>query len=372
MGSAGTVWMSTLVVCLLAVCTACGRHPFIARHDRPLRSIPPSRPVIPRKKGPLPSRGERLDAGLGRIRVGISRADEDLAGLDEGMVWENEFSPPAHDGVGRTGWGDAFADRRIRPRRRLGRRLADRLARRRPAIYSTFRELFGKIPGDCENYYAWDSTADLLLGLAGASVLANTSLDQDFQDWYQGDVWSEGTDDFAKVWRRCGDGRYIVPAFGFMAVIGRKYDHTPCGSVLGELGFRTERAYLVGTPSMLFLQYCLGAARPGESRYESRWTPFEECHGVSGHAFIGAVPLITAAQMTENPWLKTGFYACSLLPTWCRLDQNSHYLSQCWLGWWMAYLACRAVSNTDRQFDQLAFAPVATPDLVGIGAVYER
>jgi len=372
MGSAGTVWMSTLVLCLLAACAACSRHPFIARCDRPLRSIAPRPPVIAGNANGPASRVERLDAGFDRIRVGIGRAEEDLGGLDEEMVWDDEFSRAVDDGLGRTEWGDAFASRSIHPRRRLGRRLADRLARRRPAVYSTFQELFGKMPADCGNYYAWDSTANLLLGLAGASVLANTSLDQDFQDWYQEDVWSEGTDDFAKVWRRCGDGRLIVPAFGLMAVIGRKYDHTPCGSVLGELGFRTERAYLVGTPSMLFLQYCLGAARPGESEYESRWTPFEECHGVSGHAFIGAVPLITAAQMTENPWLKTGFYACSLLPTWCRLDQNSHYLSQCWLGWWMAYLACRAVSNTDRQFDQLAFAPVATPEMVGIGAVFER
>lgn len=372
MGNAGTIWTSALVACLLAACTACSHHRFIARHDRPLRSIPSPRAVAPTNADRLEPAVERLDASFDRIEVGIGRADEGADGLDEGMVWDDEFLRQVDDGLGQTEWIDPLASRPIRPRRRLGRGLADRLARRRPVVHSTFQELFGKMASDCGNYYAWESTADLLWGLAGASVLANTSLDHDFRNWYQEDVRSESSDDFAQVWRRGGDGRYLVPAFGFMAFLGRKYEHTLCGSVLGELGFRTERAYLVGTPSMLFLQYGLGAARPGESKYESRWTPFEECHGVSGHAFIGAVPFITAAQMTENPWLKTGLYACSLFPTWCRLDQDSHYLSQCWLGWWMAYLACRAVSNTERQFDQLTLMPVATPEMVGIGAVFER
>jgi len=372
MGSAGTIWTCTLVVCLLAACTACSRHPFIARRDIPLRSIPHTRTAAPRDNGRLDPGVERRDTRFDRMDVGIGRADESIGGLDEGMVWDDEVLRQVDDGLCQSEWIDPFATRPIRPRCPLGKRLADRLARRRPVVYSTFQELFCKMPSDCENYYAWESTADLLLGLAGASLLANTSLDHDFRDWYQEDVQSESTNDLAKAMRRCGDGRYIVPAFGFMVFIGRKYDHTPCGSVLGELGFRTERAYLVGTPSMLFLQYCLGGPRPGESEYESRWRPFEESHGVSGHAFIGAVPLITAAQMTENPWLKTGLYACSLLPTWCRLDQDSHYLSQCWLGWWMAYLACRAVSNTERQYDQLTFTPVATPEMVGIGVVYER
>ena len=302
----------------------------------------------------------------------IGRVDESLPRLDQGMVWDDEILRQVDDCLCQTEWIDPFATRPIRPRRRPGKRLADRLARRRPILCSTFRELGCKMRTDCENYYDWESTADLLLGIAGASVLANTSMDQDFRDWYQEDVHSESTGDFAKVCRRWGDGRYVIPAFGLMVFIGRRYDQTPCGSVLGELAFRTERAYLVGTPGMLFLQYCLGGARPGDSEYESRWRPFEESHGVSGHAFIGAVPFITAAQMTDDPWLKTGLYACSLLPTWCRIDHDGHYLSQCWLGWWMAYLACRAVNHTEHEYDQLTFTPVATPEMVGIGVVYER
>jgi len=354
-----------VVVCLLAACTACSRNRFIARHDRPLRSIPHTRAAAPRDNG-------RLDPGVDRMDVGIGRGDESIRKLDEGMVWDDEVLCQVDDGLCQTEWIDAFATRPIRPRRRLGRRLADRLARRRPIVYSTFQELFGKMPSDCENYYAWESTADLLLGLAGASVLANTSLDHDFRDWYQDDVRSEGSDDFAQVWRYFGDGWYVAPACASMVFLGRMYDESPCASVLEELAFRTERAYLVGTPSMLFLQYCLGAARPGESKYESRWRPFEEGHGVSGHGFIGAVPFITAAKMTDNPYLKAGLYACSILPTWSRIDHDGHYLSHAWLGWWMAYLACRAVDKTEHGYEHLTLTPVTTPEMVGVGVVYER
>jgi hypothetical protein len=255
---------------------------------------------------------------------------------------------------------------------RLRRRLAERLARRRPRLWSTLREFRCKGCADFQHYYGWQSTADLLLGIAGASVLANTSLDQDFQDWYRDEVQSEGTEDFAEAWRHSGDGRYIVPAFGLMVFVGRVCDHTRCGNVMYELGLRTERAYLVGTPSLLFFQFCLGGARPYESKYESRWRPFEECHGVSGHAFIGAVPLITAAKMTDDPFLKAVLYACSILPAWARIEHGGHYLSQSWLGWWTAYLACRAVDNTEQQYEHLTLTPVATPEMVGIGVVYER
>ncbi len=253
----------------------------------------------------------------------------------------------------------------VRPRRRL----IERLAERRPILCSTFRELACKTCSDHAHYYGWDSTADLLLGIAGASVLANTSLDQDFQDWHRDHV--DGGD-FSKALRHCGDGRILVPAFGFLVFAGRVWDEAPCADGLSELGFRTERAYLVGTPTLLFFQGCLGSARPYESKHRSRWRPFEEWHGVSGHAFIAAVPLINAARMAENPCLKAALYACSMVPAWARIEHNSHYLSQSWLGWWLAYLACRAVDDTEREYEQLALAPVATPDMVGIGVVYER
>lgn len=224
---------------------------------------------------------------------------------------------------------------------------------------------------DFQNYYCWNTTADLLLGIAAGSLLANTSMDQDFRDWYQDDVKSEGDDHFADFWRGFGEGKIFIPAYAGLALAGEIFDHTRCGSVVGEFGWRTTRAYLVGAPPMLFMQYCLGGSRPGESRFESRWRPFEDTNGVSGHAFVGAVPFIAAAQMTDRRLLKAGLYLCSTLTAWSRVDQDRHYLSQACLGWWMAYLACRAVDNTERQFEHLSLFPVTTPNMVGVGAMYE-
>ena len=248
---------------------------------------------------------------------------------------------------------------------------ADWTPPRRPRLWSFCQETRCKVCSDLRNYYSWSSTADLLLGIAAGSLLANTSMDQDFQDWYQDDVRSQGTDDFCDFWKGFGDGRIVIPACAGLALAGEIFDHTRCGSVAGELGWRTTRAYLVGAPPMLFMQACLGGSRPGETRFESRWRPFEDTNSVSGHAFVGAVPFITAAKMTDNRLLKAGLYLCSTFTAWSRVDHDRHYLSQACLGWWMAYLACGAVDNTERQFQHLTLVPIATPNMVGVGAICE-
>ena len=45
--------------------------------------------------------------------------------------------------------------------------------------------------------------------------------------------------------------------------------------------------------------------------------------------------------------VKGFFYACSFVVPWERIDLNQHYLSQAALGWWMGYLACQAVNQTE-------------------------
>jgi len=122
----------------------------------------------------------------------------------------------------------------------------------------------------------------------------------------------------------------------------------------------------------LFGQVCLGGDRPHDESIGSRWRPFQYGHGVSGHAFVGAVPFITAAQMAENPWLKGGLYCLSVLPGWSRIEHDKHYLSQVGLGWWLAYLACSAVDTTGQPARPYAVAPVITPEFVGVNVVFQR
>lgn len=320
MGSAATVWTSTAVLCLLPICSGCtGQRSFVRDSNPPLASIQAGMPVT------------------------------------------HETTRPA-----------SCTDPAVTATSDLRYGLADPMASRPPRLWLEYQEAKCRIWTDYENYYCWDVARDLLLATAAASVLANTSMDQEFQDWYQDDVKSQDTENLCDVWKCFGDGFYFIPAVVGLAVLGRMYDHTPCGSVVGEFACRTTRGYIVGGPPTIFMQYCLGGSRPGETSADSRWKPFDDNNAVSGHAFVGAVPFITAAKMTDRPCLKAGLYLCSTLTAWSRIDHDRHYLSQACLGWWMAYLACSAVDETEKDYEYLTFTPVTTPEMVGVGVIYER
>jgi membrane-associated phospholipid phosphatase len=321
MGSAGTIWTSTLVLCLVVASSGCSRQRSFGRRDRlPLAAVPESTLYLP-----------QTPSSATTVAPALSSAAPFLAGS---CADDLAVSPGS-------------------------------------CLWSTCQETGCKLWTDYENFYSWDVARDLLLGISATSVLANTSLDQGFRDWYQDDVRSSGTSDAGYVFKPLGDGRYVIPACAGLALLGGMWDDTQCSNAVEEFGCRTTRAYLVGTPTLIFWQYTLGAARPGEADYESQWRPFENSHGASGHAFVGAVPFISAARMTDDPYLKATLYACSILPAWSRVDHDRHYLSQVWLGWWMAYLACRAVDHTEREWQSLTLTPVATPEMVGVGAIYE-
>lgn len=222
-------------------------------------------------------------------------------------------------------------------------------------------------------YYSWPCMRDLLLGVAAGSVFANTSWDEDIRVWYQNDVRSHGTDKWSEFWKTFGEGEIFIPAFAGLAVAGSLLDRSPICFAAGDYGSRVTRGYLVGAPPMLFMQAFLGASRPGETRFESQWKPFDDTNAVSGHAFMGAVPFITAAKMVDPWWAKGGFYALSTFTAWSRVNDDQHYFSQACLGWWMAYLACSAVDRTENGCDRCySLVPLTTPEICGVGLVYRR
>ncbi|HYW78759.1 MAG TPA: phosphatase PAP2 family protein, partial [Thermoguttaceae bacterium] len=175
----------------------------------------------------------------------------------------------------------------------------------------------------------------------------------------------------ASFWRTCGVGEICIPVYAGLAFAGAVFEDRPLINCFGTFGGNVTRGYLVGAPSLLLMQFTLGASRPGETSVGSQWKPFTDDNAVSGHAFIGAVPFLTAAGMTDNPWLKGGLYVCSTFTGWSRINDHYHYLSQVGLGWWMAYLSCRAVQQTNGDEENLTFAPLVTPDMVG-GCVMMR
>jgi hypothetical protein len=127
------------------------------------------------------------------------------------------------------------------------------------------------------------------------------------------------------------------------------------GGVADEWGQRCIRALAVGTPMVGLLQVGLGSTRPGLG--SSYWNPLNASHGASGHAYVGSIPFLTAASMTDNPFLQVPLVACSCLTGWSRIQTDDHYLSQVILGWWMGYLAVRSVNRTQDEERSIEFLP---------------
>jgi hypothetical protein len=121
---------------------------------------------------------------------------------------------------------------------------------------------------------------------------------------------------------------------------------------------------------MLALQYLTGGSRPGESPNQSKWDPGADNNGVSGHSFMGAIPFLSAAKMADNTWLKAGLYAGSALPALSRINDDDHYPSQAFLGWWIAYLAASAVDHSQDSVNDNRVHILPRPDGVGVAIEY--
>jgi membrane-associated phospholipid phosphatase len=235
------------------------------------------------------------------------------------------------------------------------------------------REVTGKLWYDVDNYLSWTTAGEMVIAVGVDAILANTPLDQHFQNWFQSNVRTSGTDHFSNSIAFLGHGQVMIPTVLGLAVAGTVIGDNWVGNTVGDFGSQTARAYLIGAPSLLMFQYGLGASRPSDDyAHGSYWRPFSNSHGASGDAYIGSVPFITAANMTDNIFLKAGLFLCSTMVAFERVDVNQHYLSQVILGWSLGYMAAAAVGKTERDDRAVIFGPVVTPDLVGVGIDIRR
>lgn len=78
-------------------------------------------------------------------------------------------------------------------------------------------------------------------------------------------------------------------------------------------------------------------SRPEEITQGSQWHALRDNNGISGHAFMGSLPFITAAKMTQSPASKALWYAGSTIAPLSRVNDGAHYSSQVALGWWLAF-----------------------------------
>jgi hypothetical protein len=234
-------------------------------------------------------------------------------------------------------------------------------------LFSSPSQFLGAVEQDYKDLYLSRSRLlQLGIGFSVGGIMANTNIDRSIQDGYQDHVRSDGSDHAAKVAKAFGEGLYVIPVAVGAAVLGERLSSEPWTSPIGTWGERASRAYLTASPLLLLTQWATGASRPEED--DSHWQPFHDTHGVSGHAFIGAVPFLTAGRMFEdNPLARYSLYAISALPAWSRVNDNAHYTSQAFLGWFIAWEATGAIAQRDRGERHVSLAPMVIGDACGLG-----
>ena len=225
-----------------------------------------------------------------------------------------------------------------------------------------------KVWQDYRNFYDCESLVCTTAAFGAGALMANTGFDDTMQAaWIRG-VEPTGLGTFFTGCKDIGEGRYALPIFGVAAATGLVFEGNPVGDAVGEWGSRSLRIFVVGAPPLYVLQMATGASRPAEDD-GSRWHFWNDNNGVSGHAFVGAIPFLAAADMVESPLLKGTLYVCSTFVAFSRMTTDSHYPSQVFLGWYLAWASARAVDATEMHFAgmEVQVVPVPIGDLGGIG-----
>lgn len=235
-----------------------------------------------------------------------------------------------------------------------------------PNLYITREEMIRVVPPHPNHYeshwaqnFAQDVRRDfkmyfrndnlILLGdtFLVAGVLANTGLDRSFSDHWQTDFHHKHSDAFFSGPKCAGGLSYFyAPIYLLTMGIGHLREHSLFGNILYHWGYRSIRTFILGGIQQVVFTHALGSGRPNRHE-DSKWQPFRYSTAVSGHAFYGAIPFLTAAMMTDEFLPKAALYVLSTLPGISRIDSNSHYLSQVLLGWSIAFLSARSVYASD-------------------------
>jgi membrane-associated phospholipid phosphatase len=217
---------------------------------------------------------------------------------------------------------------------------------------------------DFGNFYLdRENLTKLGIGFAGAAVFANTGMDQYIRNKYQNNLRSEETDEATKIFNISVTTLILVAVPVYIGTYGAGL--LLHNSTMEEWAQKSVRATFVGGPALIFMATAAGAGRP--TKGDSHWKPFQNIHGVSGHTYVGGIPFITAAKMSENPYQKAIFYALSTFPGLSRINDDKHYFSQVAMGWTLAYFSCAAVEKgSDRQEGRVHVQFAAVPKGIAI------
>lgn len=230
--------------------------------------------------------------------------------------------------------------------------------------------LWERIGEDHKNYYLDSNYSEAGLVFLLGGLMANTDIDQSLRDFYQDDVRSDSTDEIARSFKQFGEGSLMVPIALGAGIVGNLIDYEP----LGDWGEYVSRSYLVGFPTLLLMQKVTGGSRPnelekkGSSKDSSTWEFWNDENGVSGHSFMGTVPFLVAANLTDNDYLKYFFYGASTFAGISRINDDAHFTSQVILGWYMGYMSVKSVMKTEEELKEKNYAilPIVTDESLGV------
>jgi PAP2 superfamily len=162
-----------------------------------------------------------------------------------------------------------------------------------------------------------------------------------------------------------GEGKYLLP----LSLLSASVNLIDQDTAIGNWGAAASRAYIIGLPILWFSQLATGGSRPDETANNSSWHPLKDNNGVSGHSFVGAVPFLTIAYLNpENNYIKYAAYAASTAAAISRVNDNDHYPSQIFLGWYLAWEAVDAVFENNRQSKGMKISPMVMNDGFGLVA----
>lgn len=206
-----------------------------------------------------------------------------------------------------------------------------------------------EILSDFYQFYCTSQIAKRAVGYGVGGYLANSSTDLHFRNNWQDDIRNDFSNklsttinDYSKIANYPIAVPFYLATLWFSTNAFTSSAHSP----IGIFANHSLRTLVVAAPEQLFLTHFWGSGRPETGAH--RWELFKYHRAVSGHAFYGAIPLLNLAKQQDILWLKGSFYLLSVLPGMARVNSDKHYLSQVWIGWWLAYNATQSVWLSDK------------------------
>lgn len=224
--------------------------------------------------------------------------------------------------------------------------------------------LWEKIELDHKNYYQNSDYKEFGLVLLTGGIMANTNIDQCLRDYFQSNIRNHEGNEQAAFDKLFGEGKIMIPVAVLTGAFGAITDI----DIVRNWGEGVSRAYLVGAPPMLLMQKLTGGSRPLEMDNASRWKLWQDENGVSGHAFMGAIPFLVASDLATNKYVSYALKGASVITALSRVNDDAHFTSQAIIGWYMGYMAVKSINKTDKfqNKNNLVVMPIASDNTYGL------